>query len=184
MTHCQLLVVEIWTSRVVQWHLSNGYRLRLTPPVCHVTSDTEDSESCQVAHFGYYWVTQPCSCQWNSLELSPRILPTSAKSLPMPKACWIHKAWYIDKWLILAKLLFLLYIQFFGNKITTQELGTQDTYTGAWGHSLCHEKLAFMKFSMKKHDILLVAIIARQAERICWQERSDASKLSWLLSER
>ena len=26
-----------------------------------------------------------------------------------------------------------------------------------------------MKFSMKKHDIPLVAIIARQAERICWQ---------------
>ena len=81
--------------------------------------------------------------------------------------CWKHK--YIDRWIILAQILFLLYIQIFGNKITTQELGTQDTYTGARKHSFCHKKLVLMKFFMKKHDISLVAIIARQAGRICWQ---------------
>ena len=68
---------------------------------------------------------------------------------------------------MMAQILFLLYIQIFGDKITTQELGTQDTYTGARKHSFCHEKLVLMKFSMKKRDIPLVAIIARQAERIC-----------------
>ena len=80
--------------------------------------------------------------------------------------CWKHKD--IDRWIILAQIMFLLYINFFGNTITTQELGTQYLYNEAWKHSFCHEKLVWMKFSMKKHDISLVAIITRQVGRICW----------------